>query len=280
MERFQEVAAVKAYLRPRQHRGLRIGLVPTMGALHEGHLSLVRKAASRADVVVATIFVNPKQFGPHEDLDRYPRDLDGDAHKLAGAGCDAVFAPGPAQMYPAGFTTTVHLDSVTSGLCGAARPGHFDGVTTVVLKLFSIVRPDVAVFGEKDYQQLVVLKTMARDLDLDVEVVGAPLVREPDGLAMSSRNMYLSSQERGRARALSAGLRSAEAAYHRGERNGSDLLKLVKGKLDEAAVTPEYLEIRDAHDLRPIERADAAAVILLAARVGATRLIDNVILRS
>ena len=279
MKRLTDVASVKAYLRPRQQQGLRIGLVPTMGALHDGHISLVRLAAERADVVVASVFVNPTQFGKGEDLDRYPRDLEGDADKLAAAGCGLLFAPAPSSMYPTGFQTTVSVARVTQGLEGAARPGHFDGVNTVVLKLFSIVRPDVAVFGEKDYQQLVSLRTMARDLDLDVEIVGAPLVRDPDGLAMSSRNAYLSADERVRALSISRGLRAAEAAYRAGERDAAVLLGRVQAELDSADVVPEYLELRHADDLRPLFSADEPAVILTTAQVGTTRLLDNVILR-
>ncbi len=279
MKRLVTVEAAKAHLRPLQQQGLRIGLVPTMGALHEGHLSLVRFAKARADLVVASVFVNPIQFAPGEDLDRYPRDLEGDVAKLASAGCDILFAPDVAAMYPEGFQTTVSVGEVTRGLCGGARPGHFDGVTTVVCKLFSILRPDVAVFGEKDYQQLVTLKVMARDLAVDVEVVGAPLVRDPDGLAMSSRNAYLSPDERRRARSLSAGLTEAVRAYDAGERDAEVLLSKVRASMQRLNVTPEYLELRDGESLRPLERAEAPAVILVAARVGKTRLIDNCILR-
>lgn len=297
MKLLHDVAAAKAYLRPRQQQGLRIGFVPTMGALHDGHLSLVQVARQRTDVVVASVFVNPTQFGLQEDLARYPRDLEGDANKLAGAGCDVLFAPSVAVMYPPGFQTTVHLSETTQGLCGAARPGHFDGVTTVVLKLFGIVRPDVAVFGEKDFQQLATLKAMARDLDLDVEIVGAPILREPDGLAMSSRNVYLSDEDRVRARSLSRGLFAARRLHEGGERDGARLLDAVRNELTAAGVEPEYLALRGADDLRPIsndsvsndrvsndrsasDQVEGATVILVAARVGQTRLIDNVILNA
>jgi len=279
MERRSDVASVKAYLRSRQAQGLRIGLVPTMGALHEGHLSLVRFAKARAEVIVASVFVNPKQFGPNEDLARYPRDLDGDAQKLAHAGCDLLFSPDISAMYPDGFKTTISVGEVTEGLCGAARPGHFDGVTTVVLKLFSIVCPDLAVFGEKDYQQLVTLKTMARDLDLDVEVLGAPLIRASDGLAMSSRNAYLSDDDRTRARSLSEGLEAARRAHAEGEREASILLDHVRRKMAAVGLEPEYLELRHADDLRPLDLAVPPVVILVAARVGTTRLLDNAIIR-
>jgi len=276
MELISTIAALKQRLRPLQQNGLRVGCVPTMGALHEGHLSLVRLARTRSEVVVGTVFVNPLQFGPTEDLSRYPRDLEGDARKLASAGCDVLFAPTPAEMYPPGFQTAVTVAEVSQGLCGASRPGHFEGVTTVVLKLLAAVRPDVAVFGEKDYQQLAVIRRMARDLALDTEILGGPLVRDADGLALSSRNVYLSAEERARALSLSRGLAAAAALYAAGTRDAQTLLGAARGIMAAAAVTPEYLELRDAEDLRPLERADEPAVMLVAARVGATRLLDNV----
>lgn len=279
MKLLSSITEVKDALRPLQQQGLRLGFVPTMGALHDGHLSLVREAKKRAEVCVASIFVNPKQFGPNEDLDRYPRDLEGDAAKLEAAGVSWVFTPTPAIMYPPGYQTRVIVSGVTEGLCGVHRPGHFEGVTTVVLKLLSIVRPDVAVFGEKDFQQLAVIRTMVRDLDLDVEVVGAPLVREPDGLAMSSRNALLSEEERAKALSISRGLFAAEAAYGRGERDGAKLLATVRDSMRAAGIEPEYLELRRFLDLGPLDRADEPAVILTAAPVGSTRLIDNLILR-
>ena len=279
MKRFEGIADLKASLRPLSREGLRVGLVPTMGALHDGHLSLVGAVrAAGADHIVTSIFVNPKQFGPHEDLDRYPRDLEGDLAKLESAGVHAVFFPSPESMYPPGFQTQVEVDKSTRGLCGAHRPGHFLGVTTVVLKLFNIVRPDVAVFGEKDFQQLVTLRALARDLDLDVEVLGAPLVREPDGLAMSSRNQLLSPEERDRALSISRGLSAAEAAYRQGERDGGALLAAARALMAAAHIEPEYLELRSFHDLEPLANADRPSVILTAAPVGSTRLIDNVIL--
>jgi pantoate--beta-alanine ligase len=276
---FRDVAATKSYLRAVQREGLRIGLVPTMGALHSGHLSLVVAAKQRADLVVASIFVNPTQFGPNEDFTRYPRDLEGDAAKLAGAGCDAVFAPEVTEIYPRGFQTFVEVGEVTKGLCGDVRPGHFRGVATVVLKLFEIVRPDVAVFGEKDFQQLTVLKTLARDLALDVEVVGAPLMRDPDGLAMSSRNAFLSPEDRARALAISRGLFQARDVYERGERDSAVLLAVAHAELTGAGLAPEYLELRSFDSLQPLARAEEPCVMLTAARVGSTRLIDNLILR-
>lgn len=280
MRRFEGVAELKASLRTLSREGLRVGLVPTMGALHDGHLSLVDAVrAAGAEHIVTSIFVNPKQFGPHEDLDRYPRDLEGDLAKLEAAGVHAVFFPSPESMYPSGFQTQVEVEKATQGLCGAHRPGHFLGVTTVVLKLFNIVRPDVAVFGEKDFQQLVALRILARDLDLDVEVLGAPLVREPDGLAMSSRNRLLSSAERAQALSISRGLFAAEAAYHQGERDAGVLLEAARMSMAASHVEPEYLELRSFYDLEPLESADRPCVILTAAPLGSTRLIDNIILR-
>lgn len=275
---FDRVATLKEHLRKLERQGLRVGFVPTMGALHEGHLSLIAQARARAEVVVASIFVNPKQFGPNEDLARYPRDLEGDQRKLAAAGCDVLFAPNVEEMYPPGFQTTVEVTQASQGLCGAARPDHFKGVTTVVMRLFSIVHPHVAVFGEKDYQQLTVLRTMARDLGLDVEVIGAPLVREPDGLAMSSRNVYLSPEDRRRALALSQGLRRAEARFVAGERSGAVLVATAQAELSQVGLTPEYLELRDAETLEPRTEARGPVVLLVACRVGTTRLLDNVIM--
>jgi len=279
MRIFEDIAPLKAYLRACQREGLRIGFVPTMGALHGGHLSLVETAARHAEVVVASIFVNPTQFGPKEDLSRYPRDREGDTEKLEGAGCGVLFHPSAEIMYPPGHQTTVRVAEVTQGLCGDHRPGHFEGVTTVVASLFGIVRPDVAVFGEKDYQQLVTLKTMARDLHMDVEVIGAPLVREVDGLAMSSRNAYLSPEERNRALSLSHGLFRARELYERGERSAALLVGAAHTELDLARVDVEYLELRHAETLHVLDHADAPCVLLVAAKVGKTRLIDNVILR-
>ncbi|MCC7382306.1 MAG: pantoate--beta-alanine ligase [Deltaproteobacteria bacterium] len=278
MDLLRSIAETKRRLRAIQAQGLRIGMVPTMGALHDGHLSLVAEAKRRSEVVVASVFVNPKQFGPREDLSRYPRDLEGDAAKLAGAGCDVLFAPAVEEMYPAGFQTEVDVVGVSQGLCGAVRPGHFKGVATVVLKLFSIVRPDVAVFGEKDFQQLTVLRRLARDLSLDVEIVGAPLIREVDGLAMSSRNAYLSPEDRARALALSRGLRAASEMHQRGERGGGALIACVEDELASAGLSAEYVELRALDDLAPLSRAEGPCLILVAARVGSTRLIDNWIL--
>lgn len=270
-------SALTRRLRAIQAQGLRVGFVPTMGALHQGHLALVDEARRRAETVVVSVFVNPKQFGPSEDFSRYPRDLERDASLVADRGADLLFAPSVDEMYPPGFSTSVEVLRCSDDLCGASRPGHFEGVATVVARLFGIVRPDVAVFGEKDFQQLTVIRRMATDLALDVEIVGHPIVRDPDGLAMSSRNVYLSIEDRQRALSLSRGLQAAEALLVSGVREKPALLAAVHGALRAANVEPEYLELR-AFDLAPIETVDRAAVILVAARVGTTRLIDNVIL--
>ncbi len=278
MEIIQTIAELKARLRPVQMEGLRVGLVPTMGALHEGHLSLIRLAADSAEVVVSSVFVNPTQFGPGEDFEEYPRDLDADAAKLAEAGCHVLFAPAVDEIYPQGFETSVELFQTTAGLCGDSRPGHFKGVTTIVLKLLNIARPDVAVFGEKDFQQLTVIRRMAEDLALDVEILGGPIVREPDGIAMSSRNAYLSAEDRRRALALSEGLNNAADLYEAGERSATVLIGAASRSLTREGLQPEYLELRGHDDLAPLDRVDGPAVLLVAARVGTTRLIDNRIL--
>lgn len=256
--------------------GLTVGFVPTMGALHAGHLSLIEHARKHADRILASIFVNPKQFGPNEDFDRYPRQLGDDRAKLATVGTDLLYAPPVSEMYPDGFATTVSVRGVTEGLCGAARPGHFDGVTTVVTKLLLQAQADVAVFGEKDYQQYLTLKRLAIDLDIPTAVLGAPIVRDPDGLAMSSRNAYLSGAERKIALALPRTLSSIVEAIEGGEDDIEGLLKQGAADLLDAGFNAiEYLELRDAETLEPVARVERPARILAAAKVGATRLIDN-----
>ncbi len=271
MELLRSVAEIRAFRA--RHAGRRLGLVPTMGALHEGHLSLMRDCAQRAEVTVASIFVNPTQFGPNEDLDAYPRDEEGDLAKAESAGCDAVFLPSVEVMYPAGAATTVSVAALTAPLCGASRPGHFDGVTTVVLKLLNLSGCDLAVFGEKDYQQLAVIRRMVRDLDVPVEVIGHPIVRESDGLALSSRNVYLDTDERRRALGLSRGLARAAEGWEAGERDPRILeAAMVEGL--EARV--DYAEARDAEDLSALDGPARGPVVLaIAAFVGRTRLIDN-----
>jgi pantoate--beta-alanine ligase len=259
-------------------RGARVGFVPTMGALHEGHLALVRDARARADVVVASIFVNPTQFGPKEDFSKYPRDLAGDGAKLEGAGADLLFAPEAGAMYLPGDATRVRVALLTDTLCGPFRPGHFEGVTTVVAKLFGLVGPCVAVFGKKDYQQLAVLRRMTADLFLPVEIVGHPLVREADGLAMSSRNAYLSTADRARALCLVKGLRAGYALFEKGERRAAVLESAVRAEVLLGSDTIDYVSVADAASLQPVESTGERALIAIACRVGGTRLIDNVVL--
>ena len=273
--------AMRADLDAARGRGMRVGLVPTMGALHAGHLALVRAARERAGYVAASIFVNPTQFGPNEDFARYPRDLDGDVAKLGSAGCDVVFAPNATAMYPAGEQTRVRVGSLAEPLCGAFRPGHFEGVATVVTKLFAIAGPCVSVFGKKDYQQLAILRRVAEDLFLPVQVVGHPIVREADGLAMSSRNVYLSKDERVRALALSRGLGLAARAFVAGERRAGVLRAMVRAEVERVATSIDYVDVADPKSLQV--HADEAQVgertlVAIACRVGSTRLIDNVVL--
>jgi pantoate--beta-alanine ligase len=256
-----------------------VGLVPTMGALHEGHLSLVRAARASCDFVVATIFVNPLQFGPKEDLDRYPRSLERDCEMLVGAGVDVVFAPTVEEMYPRAAQAVVDVPEIGGRLDGASRPGHFRGVATVVTKLFHIVQPDRAYFGQKDAAQAAVLRAMVRDLNFDVELVVCPTVREADGLAMSSRNSYLSAEERGQALALHNALMEVEGEFSRGERDAAELRELLRSRMAGVrGVLGEYAEIVDGETLEPVSEAKAGALVAVAARVGETRLIDNVLL--
>src|ERR1041385_1983034 len=268
---------MRAWSRAERARGRRIGFVPTMGALHEGHLRLVDRARERGDRGVLSVFVNPLQFGPSEDFVAYPRDLAGDSSLAAGRGVDCLFAPGPETMYPAAPVVRVAPGPLADVLDGAARPGHFQGVLTVVAKLFHIVEPDIAVFGRKDYQQAALVRRMVADLSLGLEVEVAPTVRELDGLALSSRNGYLSPDDRRAALALSRALRAVEQAWRGGEADPAALARRGRAVLTAPAVTPEYLALVDEH-VRPVARADARTVVLVAARVGTTRLIDNVIL--
>ena len=257
-------------------RGKRIAFVPTMGYLHEGHLSLLREARKRGDVLVLSIYVNPTQFGPKEDLGRYPRDEAGDLAKAESCGVDLAFLP--ANLYPDGFQTYIQVRELEQPLCGASRPGHFIGVATVVAKLFQLVRPHVALFGRKDFQQLAIIRRMVRDLDFDLEIVGMPIVREPDGLAMSSRNAYLKGDERQRALCLSRGLAAARERFAAGERDGAKLVAAARAQVEQGATRVDYVELRDAESLATVERVDRPCVIAIAAFVGTTRLIDNDIL--
>ena len=255
----------------------RLALVPTMGFLHEGHLSLMREARRHADVVAVSIFVNPTQFGPNEDLARYPRDAEGDLVKCASAGVDLVFLPEVAALYGPGHQTWVDVVEVSQGLCGERRPGHFRGVATVVTKLLTLFRPHVALFGEKDYQQLQVIKALARDLNLGAEVLGVPTLRDADGLAMSSRNSYLSSEERTRALSLSRGMEAARALQAQGELRAEPLVAVVRATLAQAQVREDYVALVDSESLRPLTVLSSGVPgrLLVAAFVGKTRLIDN-----
>jgi len=280
METFILPEAMRAWSEARRAEGKRVGFVPTMGYLHEGHISLVRVANARGcDAIAASIFVNPTQFGPGEDYERYPRDEERDLSMLSAAGVGVVFLPGVHEMYPEGYQTYVEVNGVSRGLCGAKRPGHFRGVATVVAKLLLIARPHVAVFGEKDYQQLAVIRAMARDLNLDVEIAGAPIVREPDGLAMSSRNKYLAGEDRQAALCLYKGLCAAKELYVAGVREPEKLVTVARAKIAaEPRAKLEYVEARDPETLSPNFSASGRMTILAAARVGPARLIDNITL--
>ena len=273
------VRELRAAVARARSEGKRIGFVPTMGNLHAGHAALVTKAAQRAEFVVASIFVNPLQFGAGEDLDTYPRTLTADQERLLAAGCNLLFAPGVEEMYPDGMAgqTLVCVPGVSEGLCGASRPGHFDGVATVVTKLFHMVQPDLAVFGEKDFQQLAVIRKLVRDLDLPVQIIGEPTVRDSDGLALSSRNGYLNDAQRRCAPALYQTLGALAAELRSGHDDYGVLIEDGLVRLSAAGFEPDYLEIRHPLTLRPATRADRQLVILAAARLGTTRLIDNLL---
>ncbi|MBX9758092.1 MAG: pantoate--beta-alanine ligase [Beijerinckiaceae bacterium] len=271
------IAELRRTTAPWRRAGERVALVPTMGALHAGHVSLVALARTKAQRVAASIFVNPSQFAPTEDFDKYPRTFEADVEKLAAAGCSLVFAPAAAEMYPPGFATTISLEGpAKAGLEDAVRPTHFSGVATIVAKLLIQAAPDVAVFGEKDYQQLAVIRTMARDLDLPVEIIGAPTLREADGLAMSSRNIYLSPAERAAAPALYAAMQACAAKLAKGEAFGP-VLAAGRAHIEQAGFALDYLELRDAVTLAPAAPGATGEMRLLAAgRIGSTRLIDNI----
>jgi pantoate--beta-alanine ligase len=256
-----------------------VGLVPTMGFFHDGHLSLMRAARAANATVVVSLFVNPTQFGPGEDLEGYPRDEQRDLELAEATGVDIVFAPSVDEVYPDGFSTTVEVGGVTEPLDGAARPGHFKGVTTIVTKLLNMVGPDAAYFGQKDAQQALVIRKLVSDLDMPVRIEVCPTIREPGGLAMSSRNAYLDEEQRRRAVALSRALRAAEQAVERGELDAAAVIAAAKRELDEAGIEAEYLELRSATDLTPAERVNGSTLLAVAARVGRARLIDNTMLK-
>ncbi len=278
MEHHDSVQKVRAAVARWRAEKQTIGFVPTMGALHDGHLSLVTRAKADCTRAIASVFVNPTQFGPNEDLSKYPRDLEGDMKKLASAGCDALFTTTPDEFYPQGFVTWVTVEKLTSGLCGASRPTHFRGVTTVCTKLFNVVAPDKVYMGEKDYQQVTVLRAMVRDLNMSCEIVPCAIIREKDGLAMSSRNMYLSPEERKRALALSTGLRQAREAYAKGERIAKRLEALVAASVLAVQGRLDYANVVDGDNLEPLVEANDRSVLAVAAFMGKTRLIDNHVL--
>jgi pantoate--beta-alanine ligase len=279
-EIIREPARMRARVEDLRRDGRRIAVVPTMGALHDGHLVLLRAARARADVVILTIFVNPTQFGPHEDLARYPRDEAGDLAKARTCGIDLAFCPDAGAMYLPGAQTYVEVRELQQPLEGASRPGHFAGVATVVTKLFHATMPHVAVFGEKDYQQLAIIRRMTRDLDFGIEIASVPIVREADGVALSSRNAYLSDVERVAARALSAGLAAAAARVAAGERDVAAVVAAARAPIAaEPLARIDYVELRDADSLEPLTRLDRAGVVAMAVFVGNTRLIDNRVLR-
>ncbi|MBC7854133.1 MAG: pantoate--beta-alanine ligase [Pirellulaceae bacterium] len=270
---------MRAAVRELQRAGKSVGLVPTMGALHEGHLSLVRRAKSECDSAVATIFVNPVQFAPHEDFSKYPRTMEADVQALATANCDLVFVPSREEMYPPDASTNIEPPQVAQPLEGVCRPGHFRGVATVVLKLFNIIPADRAFFGQKDYQQALVIQRMVADLNVPVQVVVCPIVREPDGLAMSSRNRYLSPSERQQALALSRALTNVQEAVGRGIRDAEKLAADMRRTLETAGIKHiDYATLADPHTLVELTQLDGTAVALIAALVGKTRLIDNCLL--
>jgi pantoate--beta-alanine ligase len=277
MQTVTDAAAIRAAIRGWRAAGQNVGFVPTMGNLHAGHHSLLKLARARADRVVASVFVNPTQFGPGEDFERYPRTLAQDQAGLAEAGCDILFAPEVSTMYPFGpaASVSIHVPVITDTLEGAHRPGHFDGVATVVAKLFSLVQPDIAVFGQKDFQQLKVIERMVADLSLSVKVMSAPTLRDEDGLALSSRNQYLSPQERARAPQIYATLVQMRELFRQGHA-WQALEQAAKARLERAGFVPDYVAIRRAEDLtEPAPAEREGLVALVAARLGATRLIDN-----
>lgn len=273
MKVFSHSPDMRAWSRQRRQAGARIAFVPTMGFLHEGHLSLIRAARSRADVVIVSIYVNPGQFAAHEDLDAYPRDPEGDREKLRRAGCDALFEP--RTLYLAEHQTWLRVEPLEGPLCGKSRPDFFRGVATVVAKLFNLVEPDIAVFGRKDFQQLRVVERMVKDLDFPVEIVGIPLVREPDGLAMSSRNARLSPDQRHRAGAIFRGLSRAEVAFQAGQREAAKLCEQVQAEIQAAGGTLDYVSLVDAETLQSVARVEGPVVMAVAALFGGVRLIDN-----
>jgi pantoate--beta-alanine ligase len=279
VEIISDITAMQAFAKRTQVEGKTIALVPTMGFLHQGHVSLMKEGRSRGDYLVISIFVNPTQFGAGEDFEDYPRDMARDRALAQEAGVDVIFAPQAADMYPAGYQTHVEVENVTQNLCGLSRPTHFKGVTTVVCKLFCIVKPNCAIFGEKDFQQLVVIRQMVADLNFDIEVVGMPIYREEDGLAMSSRNRYLKPDERKAALCIVNALRKAKALFDAGEREGKKIVSLVKNGIGAEPLSRiDYIKICDASTIKDIDQITEKSVLAVAVNIGKARLIDNVVL--
>jgi pantoate--beta-alanine ligase len=274
----KSIKGVKRIIASARRKGKTIGLVPTMGALHEGHLSLVRLARRKSDFVVVSVFVNPKQFEPHEDLRTYPRNLKKDLRLLKKEGADLVFAPAVRTMYPVDSKTTVKVRDLSLVLCGVSRPHHFEGVTTIVLKLFNIMQPDIAVFGKKDYQQAVVIQRMVKDLHLDIRIILGNTIREPDGLAMSSRNTYLSKRQRTNAVVLYESLQWLKKAYKEGLRNPKPALKKIRSMIQQRGGRLDYVEAIDKKTLMPVKKLCKGTLIAIAVYFGSTRLIDNTVL--
>ncbi len=276
MRIISSVVEMQEYVLAAREHGRSIAFVPTMGFLHQGHMSLLNAGRQNCDLLVLSIFVNPIQFGQGEDFDSYPRDLSRDAKLAETTGVDIIFAPTAEQMYPQGYATTIHIDKLTENLCGATRPSHFDGVTTVVTKLFNIVQPQLAYFGMKDFQQLAVIQQMVRDLNMPIDIVGMPIVREADGLAMSSRNNYLTPELRQQGLALVDSIRSVIAQAKNGERTAAELIEIVRQRItQEVDAKIDYIQICHDQTLQDMTTIDEHAVLLLAVRFGATRLIDN-----
>jgi len=279
MKVYKNISSLIKKVREVKKQGYKIGLVPTMGFLHEGHASLIRKAGKDTDCVIVSIFVNPAQFGPKEDFKKYPRNFKKDSALCKKEGVDIIFAPEAKEMYPGGYATYVNVEKITDTLCGASRPGHFRGVSTVVAKLFNITMPDIAYFGQKDAQQAIVIKRMAGDLNMGVKIKVMPIVREKDGLAMSSRNVYLSRIERSRSQSIYRSLKSAKELFNNGERAAGKIINKMKQIIDkQPGIRIDYINAVDASDLKNVKKISNKALISIAVWVGKTRLIDNIML--
>lgn len=281
MKVYRSIRSLTKKVQEIKRKGHKIGLVPTMGFLHQGHMSLIRRAKKDTDCVIVSIFVNPAQFGPREDFKKYPRDLKRDLDLCEKEGVDIIFAPRAEEMYPEGYSTCVNVENITDRLCGASRPGHFKGVATVVTKLFNITLPDIAYFGQKDSQQAIVIKRMTEDLNMPVKIKVMPIVRELDGLAMSSRNVYLSQKERAQALSLYRALKLAKGLFNNGERDSGKIISRMRQAINKGSQARiEYIAVVDAKDLKGIKKISSQALVAVAAWVGKTRLIDNIVLKT